>query len=88
MLADAESLKVFVTILKGLGIDFKIKLNDRRLLDIALVEKAGCDKSKFNTICSSIDKLDKEPWENIEKELSEKGLTSENIAEIKRFIDL
>ena len=31
---------------------------------------------KFKTICSSIDKLDKEPWENVAKELiNEKGLS-------------
>lgn len=74
MVADAECLKVFSTILSDLKIDFKFKLNDRRLLDRAIITKAGCDPKMFNTICSSIDKLDKEPWSNIQKELEDKGL--------------
>lgn len=82
MVADAEVLKVFATILSDLQIDFKIKLNDRRLLDQAIIKKAGCDPSKFNTICSSIDKLDKEPWEEVKKELLGKGLTEESVDQL------
>ena len=55
-------------------IDFKFKLNDRRVLDYAIITKAGCDPVMFNSICSSIDKLDKEPWENVQKELLGKGI--------------
>lgn len=69
MCADAEALKVFSTILVELNIDFRIKLNDRRLLDQAIIQKAKCDASMFNTICSSIDKLDKEPFEVVAEEL-------------------
>jgi hypothetical protein len=43
-------------------------------LDLAVIGKAGCDKKLFNTICSSIDKLDKQEWPEIRKELCEKGL--------------
>ena len=35
----------------------------------AIIECSGCDMKKFKIICSSIDKLDKEPWINVEKEL-------------------
>jgi len=53
---------------------YVIKINHRKLLD-AMIELAGCPKDKFKSICSSIDKLDKETWENVEKELiEEKGL--------------
>ncbi len=69
MVSDAECLKVFIDILKKLNIECKIKLNDRRLLDEAIIKKAGCSPNLFNTVCSSIDKLDKEPWEEVEKEL-------------------
>lgn len=41
-----------------------------------MISEANCDPTKFKTICSSIDKLDKQPWAEIRKELIEtKGLT-------------
>lgn len=74
MVADAEVLKVFCELLEGFKLDFKIKLNDRRLLDLAVTDRAGTDPAMFATICTSIDKLDKEPWGAIQDELKEKGL--------------
>jgi histidyl-tRNA synthetase len=77
MLADAEVLKVFCELLSGFNLDFKLKINDRRLLDMAITERAGTKKEMFNSICSSIDKLDKEPWSMVHDELLEKGLQKE-----------
>ena len=69
MLPDAEVLTVVADILKNLEIgSFIIKVNHRKFLD-AMVELSGCEKRKFKTICSSIDKLDKEPWEKVKQEL-------------------
>ena len=52
-----------------------------------MVELAGCEKRKFKTICSSIDKLDKEPWEKVKKELiNQKGLTEEMTHKLHRFV--
>ena len=57
MLPDSEVLKVVDEILSKLNIGkFVIKVNHRKFLD-AMVEIAGCEKRKFKTICSSIDKL-------------------------------
>lgn len=36
-----------------------------------MVKLAGAPLDKFKTICSSIDKLDKQPWEEVKKELIE-----------------
>ena len=44
--------------------DFTIKLNHRQLLD-AIMAIAGVPESKFRTICSAIDKLDKEAWSEV-----------------------
>lgn len=42
----------------------------------AIVECSECEPQKFKTICSSIDKLDKESFEDVAKELiEEKGLS-------------
>ena len=69
MLPDAEVLAVVCEILTSLEIgNFKLKLNHRKFLD-AMIELAGCEKRKFKSICSSIDKLDKEPWEKVRIEL-------------------
>ena len=76
MLPDAEVLKVACEILSALPIGpFTIKLNHRKLLDAALAI-AGVPASKFRTVCSSIDKLDKEPWAAVREELvGDKGLS-------------
>lgn len=58
------------------------------MLDLAIIHKAGCDPSLFNTICSSIDKLDKEPWTEVENELQNKGLSAGAINEIHKFVNL
>lgn len=62
MIPDAEVLKVVSEILTKLNIGgYLIKINHRKFLD-AMIDLSGCEKRKFKTICSSIDKLDKEPW--------------------------
>ena len=78
MMSDAEVIKIVHEILSSLnlGSTFNIKLNNRKLLD-SMVQLIGAPPQKFATICSSIDKLDKETWETVEHELiHEKGLTS------------
>ena len=87
MIPDAEVLSVVCQILTGLGIgSFKIKVNHRKFLD-AMIELSGCEKRKFKSICSSVDKLDKEPWEKVELELiNQKGLTKEMTTNLRRFV--
>jgi histidyl-tRNA synthetase len=54
-----------------------------------MVELAGCEKRKFKSICSSIDKLDKEPWEKVRNELiQQKGLTAEMCDKLYKFVVL
>lgn len=66
MMPDAEIITVIDTILKSidLGAKYTIKVNNRKLLD-AMIQLSGAPSSKFKTICSSIDKLDKESWEEV-----------------------
>ena len=87
MIPDSEVLTVVCEILSSLDIgQFQVKVNHRKFLD-AMVELAGCEKRKFKTICSSIDKLDKEPWEKVKKELiNQKGLTEEMTDKLHRFV--
>lgn len=46
----------------------QVKLNHRKLLD-GMLYICGVPPEKFRTICSSIDKLDKQPFEQIRKEM-------------------
>jgi histidyl-tRNA synthetase len=41
--------------------EFLVKVNHRKILEGMIIE-AGCRMEDFATICSSIDKLDKQPW--------------------------
>lgn len=89
MMPDAEVLKVMTELLSGVDIGaFAIKLNHRKLLDAAL-ECSGVPASKFRTICSAVDKLDKEPWSEVRREMIEdKGLTPQQADAVGTFVQL
>ncbi|KAK5141062.1 hypothetical protein BJ546DRAFT_1062319 [Cryomyces antarcticus] len=76
MLPDAEILRITCEIFEGLGWDGKytIKLNHRKILD-GVFEVCGVPKDKLRTISSAVDKLDKAPWDEVRREMTEeKGL--------------
>jgi histidyl-tRNA synthetase len=87
MMADAEVLKVMSEILGSLDIGaFAIKVNHRGLLDAAL-EVSGVPAAKFRTICSAVDKLDKEPWAEVRREMvEEKGLSPDVADRVGTFV--
>lgn len=78
MIPDAECLRIMCEILSGLQLgDFLIKVNDRRVVD-GMFAVCGVPESKFRTICSSMDKLDKMSWEDVRLEMvAGKGLAPE-----------
>eukprot|EP00455_Lapot_gusevi_P038632 TRINITY_DN4331_c0_g1_i2.p1 TRINITY_DN4331_c0_g1~~TRINITY_DN4331_c0_g1_i2.p1 ORF type:complete len:520 (-),score=229.07 TRINITY_DN4331_c0_g1_i2:67-1461(-) len=75
MIPDADVIKVLTEILDELRIGrYVVKLNHRKILD-AMMAVCGVPAEKFRTICSAIDKLDKETWEDVKEEMvSQKGL--------------
>ena len=87
MVADAEVISVAAEILSDLPIgNFMIKLNHRRVLD-AVFEICGVPEEKFRPICSAVDKLDKETWENVKLEMTnEKGLDPAVADRIGEFV--
>ncbi|XP_077287406.1 histidine--tRNA ligase isoform X3 [Arctopsyche grandis] len=89
MIPDAECVRVVVEILESLDIgQFVVKLNHRRLLD-GIFEACGVSSGCFRTACSSIDKLDKSPWEEVRKEMiEEKGLSVEATDHIGEYVRL
>uniref|UniRef100_A0A671VCW4 histidine--tRNA ligase n=1 Tax=Sparus aurata TaxID=8175 RepID=A0A671VCW4_SPAAU len=89
MIPDAECLKIVHEILSELDLgDFRIKVNDRRILD-GMFAVCGVPDDKFRTICSTVDKLDKMPWEDVKKEMvNEKGLSEEAADQIGEYVSM
>lgn len=86
--ADAEVVSFIYESLNDLDIsDFKIKLNNRKILD-QLPVVADFDKDLINDVLRVIDKLDKIEWSGVEEELSDTGLDGKQIKTIKEFIEL
>ncbi|RVW59226.1 Histidine--tRNA ligase, cytoplasmic [Vitis vinifera] len=66
---DFEVIKILTELLDELNIgDYEVKLNHRKLLD-GMLDICGVPPEKFRTICSSIDKLDKQTFEQIKREM-------------------
>uniref|UniRef100_A0A7N0ZZC4 Histidine--tRNA ligase, cytoplasmic n=1 Tax=Kalanchoe fedtschenkoi TaxID=63787 RepID=A0A7N0ZZC4_KALFE len=84
---DFEIVKILTELLDELDIgEYEVKLNHRKLLD-GMMEICGVPPQKFRTICSSIDKLDKQTFEQIKKEMvEEKGLTAETADKIGVYV--
>ncbi|NWW85907.1 SYHC protein, partial [Rhynochetos jubatus] len=89
MIPDAECLKIVYEILSDLQLgDFLIKVNDRRILN-GVFAICGVPESKFITMCSTMDKLDKMPWEEVRSEMvGEKGLSLEAADHIGEYVQL
>jgi len=87
MVPDVECVKVVTEILDSLDLgDYIIKINHRRILD-GLFEACGVPQSQFRTICSSVDKLDKTPWEEVRNEMiNEKCLAADVADKIGKFV--
>jgi len=89
MVPDAECVKIVSEILSGVGIGkFCVKVNHRQILD-GIFEVCGVSPCMFRTICSSVDKLDKSPWDEVRKEMvDEKGLDGAIADKIGEYVRL
>jgi histidyl-tRNA synthetase len=82
MLPDAEIVRIATEVFEGLGWKgrYTIKLNHRKILD-GIFEVCGVPLHKIRTISSAVDKLDKLPWAEVRKEMTEEKGLSEEIAD-------
>jgi histidyl-tRNA synthetase len=90
MLPDAEIIRIINEVFKALGWEgtFTIKLNHRKILD-GIFEVCGVPEDKIRTISSAVDKLDKLPWADVKKEMTEeKGLDAEVADRIGQWVTL
>ncbi len=67
--------------------NYQILINDTANLESILLTNLSIDKSKFKSICSTIDKLDKTPFDDLIKEFEQKGLGLEQISKLKEMIN-
>lgn len=85
-LSDAEIIAVINDSLEALGFtNYKIRINSRSVL-FSTMEASVVPQNLWLTTIQSIDKLNKKPQEEIEKELTDKGLGSEQIRDIFDFL--
>ncbi|XP_027194823.2 histidine--tRNA ligase [Dermatophagoides pteronyssinus] len=89
MIPDVECLRIIYEILNELNLkSFLIKINHRCILD-GLFEICGVPEDKFRTICSSVDKLDKNTWEEVKEEMIKEKQLSEMVADrIGEFVKM
>jgi histidyl-tRNA synthetase len=81
MLPDSEVLGMAVEIFDKLGWQgkFTIKLNHRKILD-GIFQVCGVPEEKIRTISSAVDKLDKSPWSEVRREMTEEKGLAEGVA--------
>ncbi|KAI8058148.1 mitochondrial and cytoplasmic histidine-tRNA ligase Hrs1 [Syncephalis plumigaleata] len=71
MVPDAEVLRIAVEALTELNVGpFFIKLNHRKILD-GIFTVCGVPEASIRPISSAVDKLDKLPWEEVRREMTE-----------------
>ncbi|KAA1467858.1 histidine-tRNA ligase [Dentipellis sp. KUC8613] len=87
MIPDAEIISLLCTILSRLDVgEFTVKLNHRKLLD-GIFEVCGVPAEKIRPISSAVDKLDKLPWAEVKKEMTEeKGLDPASADKIGEYV--
>lgn len=85
-LAEVELIHTTAMALMNIGIgNFKIKVNDRRLLKEILL-KAGFQEEELESVCISFDKLDKIGAGGVREELLSKGFSNEAVENLMEVL--
>jgi histidyl-tRNA synthetase len=83
---ELEIFTMITKLLTSLNIDYKIQYNYRQNLEYYM-DIVGIPKDKFNSVCSSIDKLDKVKYDYVYDELIEKGIMKDQIESLFDLIE-
>lgn len=83
---DVEILCLLVRCLsKIIGNNFTIEMNNRKIV-YNVLEMCSIDKSIWAEVCSSLDKLDKRPWDYVRNELIEdRKLSSDQVDKLQEI---
>lgn len=80
--AEVELITTTAKALHNIGFTrFGIRINDRRLLK-AIIMGAGFAENECDSVCISLDKLDKIGFDGVKAELIEKGFDSANVGKL------
>lgn len=86
LLNETELIQIIEEVFHQLGIQTVVKVNNRKILaGIAEVLKAA---DKLTDITIAIDKLDKIGYDKVKEELSQKGLTAEQLTKLDPILHL
>lgn len=84
-ICEIDLILTMAKTLKNLGLkNFSIRINDRQILK-ALLEKFGFASENFDTVCVTLDKLDKIGVEGVRNELATKNLPESAIQQVVEF---
>ena len=85
--AELELLKTLLDTYSSLGFkDLTLKINNRKILN-QLVLSAGFEEKDWNSVCVTLDKLDKIAVSGVVMELIEKGFDTEKINKLVEIIN-
>ncbi len=86
-ICEIDLILTMAKTLKNLGLkNFSIRINDRQILK-ALLEKFGFVSQSFDTVCVTLDKLDKIGVEGVRNELATKNLPESAIQQVVEFFE-
>lgn len=84
-ICEIDLILTMAKTLKNLGLkNFSIRISDRQILK-ALLEKFGFASENFDTVCVTLDKLDKIGVEGVRNELATKNLPESAIQQVVEF---
>lgn len=84
-ICEIDLILTMAKTLKNLGLkNFSIRINERQILK-ALLEKFGFASENFDTVCVTLDKLDKIGVEGVRNELATKNLPESAIQQVVEF---
>ena len=87
LLNEVELASIYLDVFSRLGIEgFELRINSRKILTAMAALCGGSDKMVDITI--AIDKLDKIGLEKVKEELVQKGLTSNQLAILEKYLSL
>ena len=85
--SEVELITVTAETLLSIGIsDFTVRINDRRALR-SIIESAGFDPADADSVCITIDKLDKIASGGVREELLEKGFAANAVQSLMSILD-
>ncbi|HYH14816.1 MAG TPA: histidine--tRNA ligase [Flavisolibacter sp.] len=87
LINEVEFVNIYNTVFQKLGIvGYEVRINSRKILTALAELCGGADKMLDITI--AIDKLDKIGLEKVKEELTQRGLTNEQISTIETYLNI